>query len=330
MTTPAHIDSNTAESPEKPEIVVESSAIVPAGASQALARVAQRVEFYGEASCSEATRRAYTTDWERFRGWAEPLGLVVLPASPAVVAGHLTFLADEDYGVPSIKRALAAIGFHQRAAGHDWFPGHPVIAKVLRGIRRKLGRPPKQKAPVLDEALIAMIQKLPPEGDGLRDRAMLTVGWFGALRRSNIVRIEREHVRFVPEGMVIALPWSKTDQEHEGDHRAIYSQPNDTVCPVVTLQAWLEVSGITKGRVFPVSERYVARLVQRLAEEIGLDPKSYGAHSLRAGLATDAAKKKWGLRAIMQQTGHKSERVALGYLRMATLFEDNVTKDLIK
>ena len=90
-----------------------------------------------------------------------------------------------------------------------------------------------------------------------------------------------------------------------------------------------EVSGVVEGRIFDLSDRTVARLVKRTANAAGLDPTRFAGHSLRAGFATTAARKGKGLDAIMRQTGHRSERVARGYIRHARLFDDNAATGLL-
>lgn len=56
---------------------------------------------------------------------------------------------------------------------------------------------------------------------GLRDSALLLIGFAGAFRRSEIVALNVEDVEFVREGLVIMLRQSKTDQEGEGRKVAI-------------------------------------------------------------------------------------------------------------
>jgi site-specific recombinase XerD len=78
-----------------------------------------------------------------------------------------------------------------------------------------------------------------------------------------------------------------------------------------------------------LSDRGVARVVKRPALAAGLDPASYAGHSLRAGLATAAAKAGKSERAIMRQTGHKSLATMWRYVREAELFEENAAKGLL-
>ena len=315
--------------------------IVDEPASAALVRAVQRAEEYGRAAKAAATQTAYAGDWKRFCGWVEGMGATALPADPEIVAGYLAHLADEQYGISTIERVLSAVRFYHKQAGRDWYRGHPAVAATLEGIRRDIGTEHIGKTPIGLELLAALV-----DGLSLRDRALLTIGFFGSLRSANLVAIELGHVNFRPEGVVIHLPTSKTDQRKQGRDVAIHYQPNRSVCSVVALEAYLAASGITEGRIFPVSRRYVTRLVKRAVanpdhEHAGLREveqcaecaarsRSFASHSLRRGFATSAAKDGVAGEAIMRQGGWKSERTMRGYIEYATPFENNATKDLAR
>jgi len=108
-------------------------------------------------------------------------------------------------------------------------------------------------------------------------------------------------------------------------------------CPVRALRTWLNAAEIADGPVFrgvdrhgPVAaarlgDRAVALVIKRAAEAAGLDPAGFAGHSLRAGLATQAAMNGEAERAIMRQTGHRSVQMVRRYIRQGTLFEENVT-----
>jgi integrase len=175
----------------------------------------------------------------------------------------------------------------------------------------------------------------------LRDRALVTLGWLGAFRRSELVALDVGDVRFTDEGLIVRLATSKTDQEGQGVEKGIPYAGNPATCPVRSLRAWLEAARLESGPLFrPVtrhgqlgerrlSDRAVALVVKRLAARAGLEPAVFAGHSLRAGFATTAAQRGKSLDAIMRQTGHKSERVARGYIRHATLFTDNAATGLL-
>jgi integrase len=172
---------------------------------------------------------------------------------------------------------------------------------------------------------------------GLRNRALLLVGFGGAFRRSELVGLDAADVRFVREGLVLTLRRSKTDQEAAGELKAIPYGERLESCPVRALQAWLEAAGITSGALFrPVtcwgrvaerqlSDQVVALVVKQRAVALGLDPRAYAGHSLRAGLATAAARAGVEERDIMRQTGHRSERMVRKYIREGQLFRNNAS-----
>jgi integrase len=211
----------------------------------------------------------------------------------------------------------------------------------MTGIRRRHGAAPQQKAPVIDEVLSALVATLDDELAGLRDRALLTLGWFGAFWRSELVALTVADVTNVREGLVVSVRRSKSDQEGRGAEKGIPYASTPAMCAVRALAAWLAASGIAEGPLFrpidqhghvgaaALNDRSVALIVQLAAERAGIDPKSVGGHSLRAGFATTAAKKGKSLDAIMRQTLHRSEKVARSYIRHAKLFEDNAAVGLL-
>ena len=296
--------------------------------STAVAQAEGRRQEYAQASRSEGTRTAYKTDWRRFVAWAEALGLPTLPTTPKVVGQHLAWLADEGCACSTVDRTVAAIGYFHRDAGFEWYPGHPDIARTRQGIRRRpRGTAQDKKAPLTDD-LLARAVPLLTGPDAVMHLAILTTGFHGGLRRSEIVAIEPDHVRFATVGgfdwMVVHLPRRKTDQEGRGGDIPMQAQPGTLICPVRAMRSWLAVR--PEGPlVFPCSDRTVSRLVKRLALQLDLDPETFGGHSLRAGMITTAARDHVPLDVIMRQSGHVSVKVAMGYIRSATLFDDNVT-----
>jgi integrase len=73
----------------------------------------------------------------------------------------------------------------------------------------------------------------------------------------------------------------------------------------------------------------VARVVKSAAASIGLDPARFSGHSLRAGLATSAAKAGKEERHIMRHLGHRSEAMTRRYVREANVFDNNAADGLL-
>lgn len=306
----------------------------------ALGVLADAAAGYLADASAASTRKAYKRDVEAFSRWCRASGLVALPAEPVTVGLYLAHLAESGRKVSTIDRALSAIASLHRTLGHSWAKGHPAVRDVMRGIRRRLGAAPKRKAPVMGDALARMVGTLGVDAAGLRDRTLLTLGWFGAFRRSELVALDVADVRFVADGAIVTLRRSKTDQEGRGAEKGLPFAGNPAVCPVRALRAWLDTACAAEGPLFRAVDRHgnvssermadrsVARIVQRAAAAAGIDADVAG-HSLRAGFATTAAAKGKSLDAIMRQTGHKSERVARSYIRHETLFTDNAAAGLV-
>ncbi|SIT11067.1 site-specific integrase [Alicyclobacillus vulcanalis] len=281
------------------------------------------------------TVRAYQSDWRSFCTWCDERHLSSLPAEPKTVALYLSDMADRGYRTSTIGRHMISIGLAHRTKGFPSPTSDETVRAVWRGIRNTLGVAPHGKLPILVEDLRRMLQHAPNDLMGLRDRALLLIGFAGAFRRSEIVALNVEDVEFVREGLVITLRRSKTDQEGEGRKVGIPYGSFIETCPVRALQAWLTTTSIESGPLFrPVSKAHdvrdarlsdktVARIVKRYVRLIGLDQRHYAGHSLRVGLATSAAMVGVSERDIMAQTGHKSPMMVRRYIRDSNLFRSN-------
>lgn len=308
-------------------------------AGDELALLAASAAGYARDARAPATRRAYERDWRSFVAWASERGLPSFPASPATVAAYAAELADSGQRTRTIDRKLAAIAFAHKLAGHASPLSEPRVREVRAGIRRRLGTAPKQKAALAVTALAALVSQLPDGPKGVRDRALLTVGFFAALRRSELVALEVADVAFAPEGVTFTIRRSKTDQEGGGAEVAVPNMADPALCPVRALRAWLDLAGIAQGALFRrvhrhgrigserLSGRAVALVVKELARAAGLTI-DVAAHSLRAGFATSAAAAGKSEAAIMRQGRWRSVTVARGYVRHGSRFRDNAADGL--
>ncbi|HWQ55914.1 MAG TPA: tyrosine-type recombinase/integrase [Bryobacteraceae bacterium] len=299
-----------------------------------LAAVADTAREYIRASKSDATRRAYRGDWSDFTAWCRANGAPALPASPDTVVLYVTAAA-ASHAVSTLTRRLAAISQAHKTAGYDSPTGAAAVRAVMTGIRRAKGTAQNAKAPTMTDDIRAMVAALPAGLLGVRDRALLLVGFAGAFRRSELVGLDQGDVETTRDGLVITLRRSKTDQEGEGRKVAIPYGSNPDTCPVRALDDWLAASGITTGPLFRYVNRHgqlgtqalsgfaVSKAVKRAVAAAGLDASKYSGHSLRAGLATSAAAAGVSERIIMKQTGHRSVNMVRRYIRDGSLFREN-------
>ncbi|MBM7321916.1 site-specific integrase [Agrobacterium sp. S2] len=345
----ADISMNNADLPSS---LRETSAALPAHLEQ----LANQARDYVEAASSANTRKAYASDWKHFSGWCRRQGLEILPPNPHTVGLYITACASgaaiagrKPNSVTTIERRLSAItwNYAQRGTPLDRKDRH--IATVLAGIRNTHASPPRQKEGVLPEHLIAMLETL-PRGTlrGLRDRAMLLIGFAGGLRRSEIVGLDvgrdqtkdsRGWVEILDKGMVVTVRGKRGWREVE-----IGRGSSDATCPVVALQTWLNLARIARGPLFRrvtgqgkdvgpdrLLDQEVARLVKKAALAAGVRPdlteteraEKFSGHSLRAGLASSAEVDE---RYVQKQLGHASAEMTRKYQRRRDRFRVNLTK----
>lgn len=290
---------------------------------------------YDAAAHSDATRNAYASDVACFGRFLASLPVEAVDARPEHVAAYIARLADEGHSAATIDRRLVAIRALYRAAGRQDITRHDAVSTARRGIRRTIGTAQRQARPVLVEDLAVMLRHLPADTIGVRDRALILLGFAGAFRRAELVALTVADLEHSDRGILVHVRRSKTDQEGAGRTVAIPHARAAGRCPVRAVKAWLELAGITSGPLFrPVnrhgqispnalSDKAVALVVQRAAEGAGMDPKRISGHSLRSGLATSAALAGADERAIMAQTGHRSSAMVRRYIRVAEQWTNN-------
>lgn len=317
----------------------------------------ERVDGYVARASSEATLRAYQSDWRLFSAWCAENGYRPLPATPAIVAAFLTLLAENGFvpqapqrgragrepsakplGRATIGRRLAAIVFAHRAAGVDPPTHQPDAArldKAMRAIRRdKRDDPPAKKRPADGDVLRDMLRTITGEDlRSYRDRALLAIGMAGAFRRSELVAITVGRVSDDTRGLLIRVPTSKTDQEGRGHSVAIPDRRR--LEPVRHYRAWLEKAGIVSGPVFrkltpqgrlteqPMSAQGVALVVKAAARNAGYPPALFSGHSLRAGFLTEAGRQNANLFKMREHSRHTSIEMVAAYVRDHERFREH-------
>ena len=319
-----------------------------------------RKQEYAKASRSKNTQKAYEADWRDFLGWLQAHGREELPPDPGLVGSYLTALVSpgqevrKPVKVTTLERRLCGIAWHYRQLGAPLHLADPDIATVMAGIRRVHAAHAHQKEAVLGPELIAMLATHDQSLRGLRDRAILAVGFCGGLRRSEIVGLDcGEGETIDGSGWIEILPPTASSEgglllrlKGKTGLRMVEIGRGSTpqTCPVTILETWLHFSRISHGPLFRrISKRnhvvgasrlapiHVARLVKRTALAAGLRVElaedqrhlAYGAHSLRAGLASSAEAEESH---IQKQLGHATPQMTRLYQRRRERFRVNLTK----
>jgi integrase len=285
------------------------------------------VASFTAAAQSSATRRAYAGDLAHFL-----LHGGKIPATPQMVADYIAKFAGV-HAVATLSRRLIALHQAHTERGLASPVMDRLVKRTMQGIRRTCGVAPQRRVKALVKSdileMLVMVNRQKPL-KAARDRALLLIGFAGALRRSELVAIQCDDITRFEGGMEILLRRSKTDQEGVGRTVWIPHAKDAERCPVAALDQWLTLSGIDRGPVFRWVSRHdnlvgtkgltsqsVALVVKRSVKRVhgAAATKAVSGHSLRAGYCTEAALVGMAPWQIREQTGHKSDVTLAKYIR---------------
>jgi integrase len=280
-----------------------STAIVKDAAGGSIAPLHQLDEAaseYVQAGVAPNTRRAFEGALRGFESWCASAGVAFSPADVVTVRRYLAARAP-NLAASTLALHLSAINAAARALNAPPPGHHPQVKALMKGVRSRRGRPPLKKRGLVGGDLKRAVKRLPSSLVGLRDRAILLLGFAAALRRSELaaLAIDAGDVRavFVGEGVEIHVRRAKGDQDGKG---AVVAVPfGREACPVAALRSWMDASGyVAGGPIFrpidrhgrigegQLTDRSIASIVKASAGSVGLDPAAFSGHSLRRGAIT--------------------------------------------
>lgn len=325
--------------------------------SGALDKLVDKARDYASKSTADNTNVAYKKDWDHFASWCRRKGAEPLTCDPQIIGLYITDLASPQNGTLSPSPALAVSTIERRLSGLAWnYKQRGLhldrqdrhISTVLAGIRREHAKPPVQKEALFAEDIIEMISTLPFDLRGMRDKAILLIGYAGGLRRSEIVGLdvgkdETEDssgwIDILEEGAIIWIKGKTGWRDVE-----IGRGSTNSTCPIHALEQWIHYSKITHGSIFRaitrdhssvtadrLNDKHVSRLIKKCVAETGIGPAKgekdrvlcFSGHSLRAGLASSAEVDE---RYVQKQLGHASAEMTRRYQRRRDRFRVNLTK----
>lgn len=359
------------------EIVVGKTLATPAVAPVPFALSSTALDRLRRAK-ADSTLRAYRGDLRRFLAWAGTRRLIPANLAPVttgpiddttnaaaftqllsiygalhtITAEYVSHLADEGKAPSTIERALAAVAVAHRAAGAGRLATE-AARDVLRTHRRDsadAGRTVRKAKPVTVTGLRLIVDVLDVGTlAGLRDRAIIVVGFALGARRSEIAALDIADLEFTDAGLQVLIRRSKTDQDAAGRPVALPYGSHPETCPVRTAQTWLAAlaqQSFTSGPLFRRIDKHgtlgrapngrgtadgritgqaVAIIVKRTALRAGLDAASaFSGHSLRRGFATETYRVGADPLRIARHGGWKDGSPTLaGYIEEADRWKAN-------
>jgi len=246
-------------------------------------------------SVAENTWRAYRSDLADFEHWCSSKRRSW--STPESVAAYFRSLEEAGAAYSTITRRKTALA--KLIEAETIFTGelsedptkHPKVTVTLKAIRRRLGTDQHQAIPLTGDRLIQILLSIDDQSlAGRRDIALLLVGFYGAMRRSELAGMRRHHLEIDDNGVGIKLPRTKGSQD-ASTWVPILRQPTSRWDPVAALETWLNAldqgglsvvtdgiwTRVTKGDTFiksprPISGDAINNVTIRRVKAAGLWP----------------------------------------------------------
>jgi integrase len=311
-----------------------------------------RADTYARASKSDRTWRQYASVWKQFEAWCSEHGHAPLPASKPTLRAYVAWLADQGRTVATIHAYLAAIAIRHSSIGQNI--DREALRNDIKGIRRLKPRKTRQVKPLVASELRALMADFGDDNSAARDRLLFSLGFAGALRRSELVGLDWKvagtgdgYISLEERGLVITLLRTKTTG---GEPVEIIVPCEDMPTACDALERWSAIASLKAGEpVFRevikggeigaqrLADRSVARIIKRRIRQRALElgrPESeadeladtFSGHSLRAGYCTAAAMAgvpEWKIR---RRSRHRTAEMVARYVRAAEEWTDSGLK----
>lgn len=289
---------------------------------------------------ADTTRQVYGRCMAAFTAWCAARDARAMPAEPQHVKAYIASLKRRGLAPSTTGTHLAAIAHAHRHAGIGFDTS--LFEGAMDGVRRLNKRKPKKAKPATRDVLETALGGLGDDLRGLRDRAIILLGFWAARRRSELAGLDVSpsltdgatgHVEFAKEGLIIRLNVSKTNQEG-GDES--YAVPYGCEpCAVEAVKTWIEAAGITDGALFRQISRHGKVGGRMSGHSINAVIKArlgddFTGHALRRGFLVEGANSGLDALALARQSGHASMNMVREYVKEAELFKANPAAQLAK
>jgi integrase len=303
----------------------------------------ERIATVIDAELAESTRASYRSSWRNWAAWCHVRNVPAIPAAPQALAAYLTERAESGVCFGTLDGACSAIAHRHHQEGLADPTAEAVVRRLRRGLRRIMGTAPRRQAhPLTVNQLTQIVTSIDPDSAiGVRDRAVILLGYAAALRPGELAALELADITVEPTGLLIAIRRSKTDQEGHGQLVGVAPGRHPSTDPIRALGTWLKVRPTGSGALFTrvpaarpitsdgIGPRTVSDLVRNRADAAGLGDLGVSGHSLRAGHATAASMNGAPIDRIAAQTRHRDlATLFYHYIRPAEALATTTSRDL--
>lgn len=272
----------------------------------------------------ENSQKTYSLAWEKFQRWCSENGVNSIPATGETICQYLLALSDEGAQYKTVSIARTVIARNHDISNIASHANNKIVQDVMKSIFNNTNRPPKRKSPLTTANIRAIANLLPKNKRGISDKAILLTFFAGGLPSGAIESIYAEDVIWIGNTAIIKI----RDYREKDRHIKILPGDDNATCPIAALRAWISFSGITSGPLFRPFEggkileksfaaSKVNHLVKTCVKKIGLNPKDYGGHSLRSGLALAALRNEVPISEVQLHLGVTSLEGMRPYFEIA-------------
>ncbi|MBT2757918.1 site-specific integrase [Mesobacillus foraminis] len=296
----------------------------------------EKINSYMKNAKSKNTQKSYAADWKHFTEWCKVNHRNPLPASAGTLCLYLTELA-ATHKFSTLRRRVSSINMAHKYKKQLPPSQHIEVQTLLEGIKRENGTQHEPKRALMLQVLPSLVTKIDTTSlIGIRDKAILLLGFALASRRSELVAINIDDLDVNDFGMDVRIQDTKTNQD-DMVKGVVFT--HNQYCPVKATQEWIKAGGITSGALFRsidrhgnvnrrLSDQSVSLILKKYIGQLGMDVNDFAGHSLRSGLSISAAMMGMTEIAIMNQTGHKSMEMVNRYVQAGLRYKNNASSIL--
>jgi site-specific recombinase XerD len=289
---------------------------------------------------SHGTKRAYNTAWEKFIIWCKENSFSPLPSEPATVANFILYLANTGkYKVSTIEQHLVSISQMHKQKGFQYSPtSDSLVRNTFKEIQGNRSVDQNIKHPLLTDDILALLNHIPATLTGYRDKALLLLGFSGALRPLELSSLYVEHLSFQrDEGMSVLIRVRNQDCI-DCRQIAILKGRCPATCPLNAVQEWIKVANLMSGPLFraidkhghispqQITSKTISNIIKKYCKLSGKNTSTFAGLSLKYGFITTALEAGASESAIMKQAGYQSIKTIKKYIRKDIPLDDNASK----
>ncbi|MFI3246127.1 MAG: tyrosine-type recombinase/integrase [Ferrimonas sp.] len=316
------------------------------------------LSHFQRAKFAEKTWQARRSDLHQYHQWCQYQKVSPTSPTPADVCLWLTHMASDNkpnrlrssalgseiyFGsrltIRTIRRRLSTLKWFLSQSQNPNPANDPLVLAQLSGISRLLASKPKRasglSAQLLPQALAFI------EGENfveLRDKLILSLGFAGALRVSDLASLQIEHIQLYPSGAVLGFEQRKRRSDFSQIQILIGQEPS--TCPIVLLRDYLKRLNRFNGPLFCRANRNgkplnkalhpssIARIIHKHGSKVATPFMTISGHSLRRGFIDSALAKGAPISEVMKISGHKDPKTLMLYLDECGLFENHAAQGL--